>query len=437
MQTLREFRTKVPLVDEVEIERVLSQLVASPSRRRVRRFVNRRRLTLAIAIAALALAAGAVAAIKEVPWWQSGAPAVDPQAVVSVALDNMPANVRVADARTVATDGDAALVAVPLDTTGYCLIPTLDAHSFSGASCIYQVVHPEQDDGAATATASRAESAGSPARWIAYGRITDPRAATLDLGAFRVRLGSGGFFLAQVPVDVWQKLSGTANPGAILDSSGRLLRRGCVNWGSSPGSAGSATYDSTLFFDQAGGDCKPQIVPPAPTLDLSRAKTLFTVTLTQPFSIWDTGQQITFEAVPASDGTTCPVLVGPGLPASANPHCGGPSIESQGNGEPINVEIGSDLHHADGKAFYTFSITGTTNPSTKITRLTLASPTTTAQVSYRDNFFFVQLPATTPGPRIGNVPFPDGQWVLSGYDASGREVVHIDLGEHYRQLQPH
>ncbi|MGN6798656.1 MAG: hypothetical protein ACTHKS_10935 [Gaiellaceae bacterium] len=51
--------------------------------------------------------------------------------------------------------------------------------------------------------------------------------------------------------------------------------------------------------------------------------------------------------------------------------------------------------------------------------------------------FFAQLPATTPGPRVGNVPFPAGPWTLTGYDANGREVQHVDLNALYTRLSPH
>ena len=105
LHLLADFRSDVPYADDDALSRIHARAVAA-----ARRPIRRRRPILAIALAALLLAAGAVAAVKEGPWWESGTPAVDPAAVASVASDNMPANIATSDARTVVTDGDAALV---------------------------------------------------------------------------------------------------------------------------------------------------------------------------------------------------------------------------------------------------------------------------------------------------------------------------------------
>ena len=99
---LVEFRSEVPYPSNDVANAVYERAVGSGPRRS-----HRRRLALAAALAVLAFSAAAVAAVKDAPWWQSGAPPVDPQAVVGVARGNMPANVRVSEARTVVTDGDA------------------------------------------------------------------------------------------------------------------------------------------------------------------------------------------------------------------------------------------------------------------------------------------------------------------------------------------
>lgn len=424
-QLLAEFRSDVPVLDDASVERALARVTA-PRARRSR--LVRRRVTVAVAFAALALAAAAIAAVKEGPWWQSGAPPVDPQAVVSIARDNMPANVKVGEARTVTTDGDAALVAVPLDQTGYCLIPALDGHAAFDAPCVYQVVHPAQGDSDIAETASHA------GHWIAYGRITDPRAAEIDLGAFSLSLAQGGFFLGEIPVFEWSKLSGTANAGAILDGSGHVLRRGCVNWGASP-DAPSGRFSSELWLDRPAGGCEPQLMPPVPTVDLSQATPLFDVTLTQPYSIWKSGQRITFEQAPASDGTTCVFPTGPGLPHVERDGCGGPSLGA-GRAD-IDPGVEATLEHENGEAFYAWDVSGSTKPSANIARLTLTSPSASADVAYRDGFFFVQLPVRTPGPRVGTIPLPGGPWVLTGYDASGHEVARADLSELHRKASPH
>jgi hypothetical protein len=444
LQLLRAFRSDVPFADEGAVERMLDRLTGratTRSRLGLRPYARGRRVTIAVALAALLLAAASFAAVKEGPWWAGGAPPVDPQAVVSVARDNMPANVRVAEARTVATAGDAALVAVPLDETGYCLIPALAGRASFGASCVYRVTHPERGDSDSAAMAVRAQSAGTPGRWIAYGRITDPRAAAIDLGAVSVPLVQGGFFVAEIAAAKWSTLDGTANPGAIVDGSGRVLRRGCVNWGPSPtapGRTGSFESPTSLWLDSSSGGCKPQTVPPPPTLDLSHAEKIFDVTLTQPYSIWQVGQKITFEAAPASDGTTCVVLVGPGLPATLDRTCQGLRLAPPPAGTPrIDPAVGAQLAHRDGKAFYAWDISGTTDPAAGISRLTLSSPSASAIVTYRDGFFFAQLPLTTPGPAVGTIPFPDGPWTLTGYDDAGRQIARIDLNAQYRRSTPH
>lgn len=437
LQLLADFRSNVPLPTEAVAEAVYQRAVQGQPRQPRRRFAGRRRLVPVGVVALLAFAAAAFAAVREAPWWQGGSAPVDPQAVVSVARDNMPADVRVADARTVATDGDSALVAVPLDETGYCLIPALDGHASLGASCVYSVTHAERGDSDSSETAVRARSGDTPARWLAFGRITDPRASKLDLGAFTVDLAPGGFFLVEIPDAQWASLGGTANRGAILDGSGQVLRRGCVNWGASPNGA-SSRFASTLWVDQPSGECTPQTLPPVPTIDLSQATKLFDVTLTQPFSIWRTGQSITFEKAPASDGRTCVVVLGPGLPVNGFGNGCGFRLDLPRSGDPpINPAMGTDLHHANGNAFYAWQITGSTDPSAGITKLTLTSGSASATVDYRDNFFFAQLPATTPGPRVGDVPLPDGPWVLTGYDAAGRQVYRVDLNALQKRNEPH
>ena len=87
----------------------------STDRSRAGRLPRRRWLVLGLAVLVLVTAGATFAAVHGLPWWESGAPPIDPQAVVAVARDNMPANVDTTRARTVADTGGAALVAVPLD----------------------------------------------------------------------------------------------------------------------------------------------------------------------------------------------------------------------------------------------------------------------------------------------------------------------------------
>lgn len=444
IQLLSDFRSEIPLPDHEATRSAYERVVAKTTthRRLLPRLVGRKRLTLAFAAGALVLAAASVAAVKEVPWWQSGAPPVDPKEVVSVASDNLPANVDVARARTVVTAGDAALVAVPLNGTGYCLIPALDGRASLGAQCEYQVKNPRSGDDDRTVSATRRASGDRAAAWIVYGRITDPRAAKIDLGAFTLDLASGGFFLGQVPQSQWSQLSGTATHGAIIDSTGGVLRHGCVNWASAPTRTGTdGEYLVPLWSEQSGGTCKPRRPAAPPTVDLGAAKKVFDVTLTQNYSLWKAGQTITFEGAPRSDGTTCLVVSGPGTAGTTRGYgltnsCAATSDQANAK-SPINVGLGAGLTHIDGKAVYTWDITGAVDPGSGIARLELRSGSSTTPVSSGGGFFFAQLPATSPGPQKGTVSMPPGQWLLVGLDGTGHQVAEVDLVAMHRQASPH
>jgi hypothetical protein len=444
MELLADFRSEIPLLDHEATRSVYEQIVAtrSPHRHLLTRLIGRKRLTLALAAGALILAAASVAAVKEAPWWQSGAPPVDPQEVASVASDNLPASVDVARARTVVTTGDAALVAVPLNSTGYCLIPALDGRATLGAQCEYQVKNPQNGDDDRTISATRQANGERSAAWIVYGRITDPHAAKLDLGAFTLDLASGGFFLGQVPEAQWSQLSGSATSGAILDNSGDVLRRGCINWATAPtGPGADGEYPLSLWSEQSGATCKPQKPAVQPTIDLGAAKRVFDVTLTQNYSLWKAGETITFEAAPRSDGKTCLVVSGSGTPAAAPGYnftnsCA--ATRGQANAkQPINVGTGASLTHVDGKAVYVWDITGVVDPGSRIAKLELRSETSTTPVSFGGGFFFAQLPATSPGPQKGNVSMPPGQWLLVGLDAKGNPVDQVDLVALHQRASPH
>jgi hypothetical protein len=444
MQLLTDFRSEIPLPDDEATRSAYERIVATTSAQQhfLPRLIGRRRLTLVLAAGALILAAASVAAVKEAPWWQNGAPPVDPQEVVSVASDNLPANVDVARARTVVTAGDAALVAVPLNSTGYCLIPALDGRATLGAQCEYQVKNPQSGDDDRTISATRRANGDRPAAWIVYGRITDARAAKIDLGAFTLDLASGGFFLGQVPQAQWSQLSGSATRGTILDSSGGVLRRGCVNWASAPtGTGADGEYPLPLWSEQSGGTCKPQKPVTPPTVDLGAAKKVFDVTLTQNYSLWKAGQTITFEAAPRSDGTTCLVASGPGT-AGTNRGLGftnscAATSEQANAKQPINVGLGAGLTHIGSNAVYAWDISGAVDPRSGIAKLELRSDTSTTPVTFGGGFFFAQLPATSPGPQKGTVSMPPGQWLLVGLDATGHQIAEVDLVAAHRHASPH
>jgi hypothetical protein len=443
-QLLADFRDEIPFPAEAATrsayERVVSR--ATTRRRLLAWLVGPRRLTVVLAASALVLAAASVAAVKEVPWWQSGSPPVDPQEVVSVARDNLPAHVDAARARTVVTAGDAALVAVPLNESGYCLIPALDGHATLGAQCEYQVADPQSGDDDRAISATRRASGDQPAAWIVYGRITDPRAAKIDLGAFTLDLASGGFFLGRVPPGEWSRLSDAATNGAILDSSGAVLRSGCVDWATAPtGTSTDGEYPLPLWSESRGGDCKPQRPPAMPVLYPNAAKRLFDVTLTQNYSIWKAGQTIILNAAPRSDGRTCLVVTGPGASGMARGYgftntCAATTGAADAT-QPIDVGLGASLTHVDGKAVYAWAITGAVDPASGIDGLELRSDTSTTAVSLGGGFFFAQLPETSPGPQQGAVSMPPGKWVLVGLDAAGRQVAQVDLVAQHRRATPH
>jgi hypothetical protein len=436
---LTQFRDDVPPPTDDVTQRIYERVV-DQHRPRPRGLMRRRRLTLVVALAALLLAAASFAAVKEVPWWQDGTPPVDPEAVASVARDNMPANVDVSRARTVATAGDAALIAVPLGKTGYCLIPALDRRATLGAQCDYQVADVEQGRDDRTVSAISLATKSAPARWIVYGRITDPRAEKLDLGVVTVDLTAGGFFLAQVPEEKWQTLSGSANPAAII-GAGDVLRRGCVSWGPSPNArhAGTGRFHGRLWSEASGSACRPEQIPEPPTIDLAHARKLLDLTLTQNYSVWKAGQSVSFAAAAASDGTTCVVVVDPPSPLAPGHGCSGTRIPAAGTPrKAIDVGLGAQLAHAaDGSAYYAWSISGSTDPAKRIAKLELRSSKGATAVALGGGFFFAQLPETTPGPRVGTVPLPSGPWLLVGYDAAGNEVARVDLVELYQKASPH
>lgn len=393
---------------------------------------RRRRRLLVVALAALVLAGGAVAAVREAPWWQTGAPPVDPAAVASVARDNLPAHVDTSRARTVAQEGDAALVAVPLGVTGYCLIPALDGRGNLGAQCDYQVVHPEQGDDDRTVTMAHRAGRGAPATWLVYGRITDPRAADIDLGAFRASLGNGGFFLARVPEDRWAALSGTANPGRILDGSGRTLRSGCVSWGPSPASAEAGLGDLPLFHSGAG-PCRPLPLSDfEPRLDLSRARRLVEFTLARDFSIWNAGERVAVWRDAAADGAVC-VWVAPAAPA--------PSGRSKGPpGGPAECGPVPSLPPAHEPPFASISVSdgggglvvGHVGAGSGIAKVVLTSASGAATLPLGHGWFVGLLPA---GPRVG---LPPGRpFVLVGYRADGAAVARSSIDELVEKATPH
>jgi hypothetical protein len=395
-------------------------------------FRTRRQLGL-VALAALVIAGAAVAAAKEIPWWQSGRPPIDPQAVASVARDNMPADVDTARARTVVEDGNAALVAVPLDASGYCLIPAIDGHGSLGSQCDYQVVQPEQGIDDRTVSLARPATAGASAEWLVYGRITDPRATKLELGPLTIELSKGGFFLKQVPERKWATLDGTANSGRVVDGSGRTLRSGCVNWGLSPLSVDARSLPVTLFGEAADG-CKPQPIPSVPTLDLAQAEKLVQFTLVHDFSIWKAGTPVAMWSAPAQGGSICewvgaespaPTGTSHGVPSGPG-ECGDPSVRpSDVRQRPfvsLNVSVGGGG-----------LITGEVGTDSGVAKVALETGSGSTVLPLEHGWFIGQLPE---GSRVGKLP-PGGPFVVIVYGADGSVVARRSIEDLVRESTPH
>jgi hypothetical protein len=395
---------------------------------------RRRRVLLAAALAGLVLATGAaLAAVAEVPWWEDAAPPVNPKVLdwqLAPPADGtaFPPRADRSRARTVATEDGAALVAAPVGQGGYCVIPSLPGDPDLGFSCVYQLSDEFR-------SYARPPSAGTP-RWIIYGRITDPDAATLDLSEaarvpFEVELQRGGFFLANVPEGRWDELSGRAGEGRILDASGETLRTGCVNWGPSP-HAPAAGLSRWGFWSEGREPCLPQPVPTRPKVDLDKARKLVALRLSADFSIWTKGTTVAVWRAPTLDGNECTFVA----PASPRPSGvsegvpGGPSI----CGPPASRRLPSE----DPFGTMSFSVAGggliegEVDRSSGIVRIALRSRTGSTTLPFNNGHFLGQLPED--GSR-GEFP-RGGPFVLVGYDAAGKEVARADLEKRYAQGSP-
>lgn len=425
-QLLLDFRSEVPFPDAETAARVRRAAMRTPAPRRV---LGRRRrsVSIGLAVAALVLVGGSLAAGIDRPWWERGAPPVDPQSVASIARGNLPANVDTSRARTVAQAGNAALVAVPLDESGYCLIPSVGQRANLGGQCEYQLVSPQEGLSDRTVSLARPGTA-----WLVYGRITDPRAAKIDLGAFSVPLEAGGFFLAQVPEDQWQTLSGRANRGLILDATGATLRTGCVNWGPSP-TSGDAGRGGVPLWRNESGPCKPQRSPAPPTVDLDHAAKLVELTLAADFSIWKAGTVVALWQVSADDGRICTYVAAssPAPSGVANGLPGGP-----GQCHEPDREAGSSA--AGPIAGVSFSVeggglvTGQVGASSGVAKVVLESAIGTTELPLGGGWFIGQLPE---GGGVGELP-PGGPFTLIAYDGDGKELGRKSLEQIRKSATP-
>jgi hypothetical protein len=392
---------------------------------------RRPRALAAVAVGALLLVSGgALAAIHGVPWWEDAAPPVNPKVVdwqLAPHADgsNFPPTADRSRARTVAKEDGAALVAAPVGKGGYCLIPSLPGDPDLGFSCVYQ-----PDD--MLLGYARPPSLGTP-RWIIYGRIVDPEAATLDLSkaagvTFEVPLQRGGFFLANVPEERWAELSGRAGEGRILDDSGETFRTGCVNWGPAPHRTGAGLARYPFWTED--DPCRPRPFPGRPRIDLDKAQRLVAVTLSSDFSIWDEGTTVAVWRAPTLDGREC-VYVAPASPRPSGVSnsmpgggvCGGLAGKrppSRGPFGPIQVSDPGGL------------VSGVVEPASGIVRVELHSASESKVIPFANGYFLGQFPeGGSPGERP-----PGGPRTVVGYDAAGKQVASVDLEQLLTQRAP-
>ena len=237
----------------------------------------------------------------------------------------------------------------------------------------------ESGDFDRTVSATRLATAKAPARWIVYGRITDPRASKLDLGAFTLSLANGGFFLKNIDANDWSKLSGTVGRGQILDPTGHVLRHGCVSWVFAERRRSRWGVSAAVLARErerhgnvhgadvaAAGGGRPGAREEAPRRD-AHAELLDL----------EARRDDLVEAAPASDGSTCIVVNGPNTPADGfgASNCVGTRIPVPGTEvlPPIKAGLGAQLAHAGDDAFYAWDVSGTVDPSFGIAKLELQS----------------------------------------------------------------
>lgn len=423
-QLLLDFRSDVPFPDAEIAARVRRAAMRTPAPRRALG-LRRRSVSIGLAVAAFVLVGGSVAAVLQQPWWQGGESPVDPRSVATLARDNLPAKVDTSRARTVARVNDAALVAVPLDESGYCLVPSLGGRASFGGSCVYELVNPEQ--GGSDVTRSLAPHGGP---WLVYGRITHPRAAALDLGPFSVPLRAGGFFLAEVAEGRWAALDAHANPGRILDSTGRTLRAGCVNWGPSPANRDTGRGSVPLWSD-ASRPCTPQRYG-RPTVDLDEAAKLVELRLASDFSIWKAGTVVALWQAPADGGRICTYV------AAASPVPRGTSRGMPGGpGQCHDREptASSPVGALDRVSFSVEGggiVMGQAPAGAGVARVVLEAASGATELPLSGGWFIGQLPE---GGAVGELP-PGGPLTLIAYDRDGKELARKSLEQIRKAATP-
>ena len=409
-----------------------------------------------VALALLATGVAIAAALDGIPWWESAPPTVHPQIVddalnPSIQGDTDLPHPNGKHARTVATSNGAALVAAPVGEEGQCLLLFMpeSAAPATGRSCIFRSDKsgPSVESGAFDELASYARpqskimSAMGP-RWVLYGRVADPRAATLDLSAaagftFRVALHPGGFFLVDVPNADWSLLSNRVGEGKILDQAGETLRTGCVAWGPAPGALGAGLV--SLWKDDVPR-CRPVRTPWS--VEVEDATRLVGLSVNNPLPGNADGDSIAIWRAEQKDGTVCvfQALASPRPHTAPNPldRFSSPDtyrnmpnvvvcdVDTEGLDEtppakPVDVAIGGT--GTDGK--WQYELLGHVDPQSSVQRLELTSGEGSVPLAYDNHWFVAQFP---PGGALHRLP-RGGPYALVAYDGDGHEVTRIDLQE--------
>ncbi len=399
------------------IDHLLGELQTAVRRDHVRR--KRRRWTGAAAALAVVCTAGVGIAGTYDNWWTNAQPPVNPKQVAEDNAENTFGLIAPDPGKqaTVAKTPDAALVAVATKSGGYCLIPSLDDQASIGNSCTSKADNEFRAYSSPPGTKTP--------HWIAYGRILDPLAATLDLSALGltqpVLLERGGFFLFDVPRSKWVALDDRHGATRVLDSSGRVVSTGCVWLGPAPGAYGSGNRWGALG---GPGDSCDQHVPPPIVVEVAKARKLVELTLTDADGMYKAGDTIAFWQAPSTDGQTCFMLGLAGeRPAADTPaDCRAPGQRWSAS-RPIDGGSSSALVNGD---HYANMATGFVDPKSSIVRISLESPAGSKDVAFADGAYIAELPNS---PRAGRGPgaIPGGPYTIVGYDASGTRVAAVAM----------
>jgi hypothetical protein len=376
---------------------------------------RRRRLVVAAAGVVTALVAGVGIAGTYGDWWTGAEPVVQPRQVDEAMHENDGLiDIDLSKKATVARTDDAALVAVATKSGGFCMSLFLANGRGLGSSCDST---PVTDDGAGSAYMTRADDT----HWIAYGRITDGDAAAVDLSGAglpaHIELERGGFFLFDIPRDRWAALDGTHGDMAIVDSSGRTIRKACIYVGSRPGQATSG--GGTL--GDAPGTCAG-MAPIVPRPEFEKAERLVSITLTRPVGILQAGTTVALWSMPNRGGGTCTFLA----PAGEKPtQPGGGQCTGKDSGFwplPVTAGVSSSLHGDE----YVNLATGFVEPGTGVAKVELVGADRTVTAAFGGDAFLAELP---PAPKVGMRPgaIPGGPYRVVAYDAAGNEVASEKL----------